>query len=104
MDKMFCDISCLPEGEIVSQLIFHRHHFGFDSEKVWSIRTSVHVGKGVRVFKYHHVGCCIVTFYCIHSSLSLFSLLFTLSEGPEYEYSGSEEEDDEVTEEEGEPR
>jgi len=27
-----------------------------------------------------------------------------LSEGPEYEYSGSEEEDDEVTEEEGEPR
>lgn len=63
------------------------------------------MGKGVRVFKYHHVGCCIVTFYSIHSSLlSLFSLLFTLSEGPEYEYSGSEEEDDEVTEEEGEPR
>lgn len=26
------------------------------------------------------------------------------SEGPEYEYSGSEEEEDEVTEEEGEPR
>ena len=27
-----------------------------------------------------------------------------LSEGPEYEYSGSEEDEDEVTEEEGEPR
>lgn len=27
-----------------------------------------------------------------------------LSEGPEYEYSGSDDEEDEVTEEEGEPR
>lgn len=33
----------------------------------------------------------------MYSSLSV-------SEGPEYEYSGSEEEEDEVAEEEGEPR
>lgn len=48
----------------------------------------------------------------LHSNILLYLLLlsfsllspFTPSEGPEYEYSGSEEEDDEVTEEEGEPR
>lgn len=32
------------------------------------------------------------------------NLLLLLPEGPEYEYSGSEEEEDEVAEEEGEPR
>lgn len=36
--------------------------------------------------------------------LFTISFVFVFPEGLEYEYSGSEDEDDEVTEEEGEPR
>jgi len=60
-----------------------------------------HYHTAISVLFKHRLSDCLanVLFF-----MSAFFIRVPLPEGPEYEYSGSEDEDDEVTEEEGEPR